>query len=154
MQRTNVRRVIDRRVAPLARSDVRAALARPAGGWVRAVRDALGMSSGDLADRLGVTATAVQKLEASERGGRARLDTLARAADALGCDLVYAFVPRSSLKDIVQRQAHLAADRLLHPVRTTMALEDQAVSPHADGEAVDDLAREGVDRRDLWRVRA
>ncbi|MCF4120547.1 mobile mystery protein A [Antribacter sp. KLBMP9083] len=101
--------------------------ARPAGGWVRAIRSALGMSTTDLARRLGVTPVAVRKLEASERAGTARLDTLARAADAMGCDLVYAFVPRASLEEIVRDQAEKVAAEQLRRVETTMALEDQRV---------------------------
>src|SRR5215217_7999866 len=86
------RSALDRRLADWRRLPAREA--RPHGGWVRAIRDALGMSAADLAERMGVTQSTVARLESSERDGRIQLDTLQRAADALDCDLVYALVPR------------------------------------------------------------
>jgi predicted DNA-binding mobile mystery protein A len=80
-------------------------LARPPRGWVRAVRDALGMSAAALAARLGTTAGAVTRLEQSEAADKIRLDTLRRAADELGCDLVYLLVPRHPLSDVVAERA-------------------------------------------------
>ena len=74
---------------------------RPRGGWVRAVRDALGMNTRQLAQRLGVTHNAVVDLERSEVAGVAKLEALRRADEALDCDLVYALVPRTTLEDTV-----------------------------------------------------
>lgn len=149
--RQMARRQLDRRAAQLR--DVSAeALARPQAGWVRAIRDALGMSSRDLAARLGVTSMAVSKLEASERAGTVGLDTLRRAADALGCDLVYALVPRVPLEEAVRRQAVTVARAELGPVATTMALEDQAVDAPATARLLADRVAELVDSRALWRT--
>src|ERR1700734_1900790 len=72
-------------------------LSRPPRGWVRAVREALGMSAAALATRLGTTAGAVTRLEQSEASAHIGLGTWGRAADALGCDLVYLLVPRRPL---------------------------------------------------------
>jgi predicted DNA-binding mobile mystery protein A len=83
------------------------ALARPPRGWVRAVREALGMSAAALAARLGTTAGAVTRLEQSEASDRIRLETLRRAADALGCDLVYLLIPRSPLTAVGSPGAEL-----------------------------------------------
>src|ERR1700729_4016860 len=80
-------------------------LARPSRGWVRAVREALGMSAAALAARLGTTAGAVTRLEQSEAGDRIGLETLRRAADALECDLVYLLVPRRPLGEVVHERA-------------------------------------------------
>ena len=77
-------------------------LPRPPRGWVRAVRDALSMSAAALAARMGTTAGAVTRLEQSEAADRIRLDTLRRASDALGCDLVYLLVPRRPLTSVVR----------------------------------------------------
>jgi predicted DNA-binding mobile mystery protein A len=126
--------------------------ARPQAGWVRAVRDALGMSTRDLAARLGVTSMAISKLEASERAGAIGLDTLSRAADALGCDVVYALVPRVPLEEQVRRQAEAVARAEFKPVSTTMALEDQSVDPQAAASLVEDRIAELIDSRGLWRI--
>ncbi|GEL96053.1 mobile mystery protein A [Cellulomonas composti] len=144
-----IRRAIDNRVAPLQRDP--SPVARPAGGWVRAVRTALAMSTTDLARRLGVTPVAVRKLEASERAATVRLETLQRAADALGCDLVYAFVPRTSLTEFAEARARDVAAAQVRRVDNTMALEDQRV--HSDDLELlrSERARVLLAGRDLWR---
>jgi predicted DNA-binding mobile mystery protein A len=102
--------------------------ARPRLGWVRAVRDALGMSTRQLAGRMGVSQTSVVKLEQSEMSETVQLATLRRAADALNCDLVYALVPREgSLEQTVLTQARHRANSLVHAVDRSMELEHQAV---------------------------
>jgi predicted DNA-binding mobile mystery protein A len=147
-----IRQSIDRRVAPLREHG--AATARPAGGWVRAIRSALGMSTSDLARRLAITPVAVRKLEQNERAGVARLDTLTRAADAMGCDLVYAFVPRTSLEDIVEERAREVAAAEVHRVDATMALEAQRTSESERARIREEKVRALRASRDLWRERA
>jgi predicted DNA-binding mobile mystery protein A len=123
-------------------------LARPPRGWVRAVREALGMSAAALAARLGTTAGAVTRLEQSEAADRIRLDTLRRAADALGCDLVYLLVPRRPLNAIVRDRARELAHRQVSAVEQTMRLEDQATGRTKEME--DQLASELLERGGLW----
>src|ERR1700733_2316935 len=86
-------------------------LGSPPHGWIRAIREALGMSAAGLAARLGITAGAVTRLEQSEAADRIQLDTLRRAADALGCDLVYLLVPRRPLDVGVSDRAREPARR-------------------------------------------
>jgi predicted DNA-binding mobile mystery protein A len=123
-------------------------LAPPPRGWVRAVREALGMSAAVLAARLGTTAGAVTRLEHSEAAERIRLDTLRRAADALGCDLVYLLVPRRPLGTVVRDRARELARRQVAAVEQTMRLEDQATD--AVSEMEERLTRELLDRGGLW----
>ena len=127
------------------------ALAPPPTGWVRAVRDALGITTRQLAAMIGVSAPTVVDLEASERAGTVQLNTLRRAADSMGCDLVYALVPRSgSLDDVVLARARAVALREMSRVNVTMALEGQAVEPEQLAQAVSELADELRDSRSLW----
>jgi len=123
-------------------------LARPPRGWVRAVREALGMSAAALAARLGTTAGAVTRLEQSEAADRIRLDTLRRAADALGCDLVYLLVPRRPLNAIVRDRARELAHRQVSAVEQTMRLEDQATGRAKEME--DQLISQLLERGGLW----
>ena len=74
-----------------------------------------------------VTGPAIFALERNERAGTIRLDTLDRAARALDCTLVYAFIPNHGLEETLTREAERSARRQLAHVRGTMALEDQAV---------------------------
>ncbi len=108
--------------------------ARPARGWIRAIRDALGMSSRQLATRMGQSQPAVSQLEHSEVDDRITLATLRRAADALECDLVYALVPRTTLDDTVRRRAR------------SLARRDVAVR-RPDDEARSTVARPAAARR-------
>jgi predicted DNA-binding mobile mystery protein A len=94
-------------------------------GWVRAIRDALGMTAADLAARMGVTGPAVRSLEKKETDGGARLSSLRRAAEAMDCTFVYAFVPNTSLQQTVERQAASILEAQMGRVRQTMALEAQ-----------------------------
>lgn len=145
------RRALERRLAPW-RALKPSSTAPPAGGWVRAIRDVLGMSAAELATRMGVTQVAVTKLEASERAGGARLATLTRAANALGCDLVYAFVPRASLEDQIRAQAERVLMRDFEGVANSMRLEDQVVSGDAARDTRDELIAKISSQRGLWNV--
>lgn len=144
------RRQIDARTAAL-RAESLASFAHPQAGWLRAIRDALGMSTRDMAAQLGVTSMAISKLEASERAGTIGLDTLTRAADALGCDVVYALVPRIPLEERVRLRAESVARAELAPVATTMALEDQSVDDVTTQSLVEDRMAELINSRGLWR---
>jgi predicted DNA-binding mobile mystery protein A len=124
-------------------------LARPPRGWVRAVREALGMSAAVLAARLGTTAGAVTRLEQSEAGDRIGLETLRRAADALECDLVYLLVPRRPLSEVVWERARELAHAHTAAVEQTMLLEGE---PTGGTRAMEErVARQLVDRGGLWR---
>ena len=69
-------------------------LIRPGRGWIKAIREALGMTTGQYAKRLGVSQPRVAALERAEADGVVTLKSLRQAAEALDCDFVYALVPR------------------------------------------------------------
>jgi predicted DNA-binding mobile mystery protein A len=124
------------------------AFPRPPHGWVRAIREALGMSAAVLAARMGVTAGAVTRLEQSEAADRIGLDTLRRAADALECDLVYLLVPRRPLTSVVHDRARELAHWQVAAVEQTMRLEDQATGHVKEMEV--DLTEQLLKRGGLW----
>lgn len=101
----------------------------PPRGWIRAIREALGMSGRQFAARLGVSPPRVTALEREELSGGLSIKTLRQAAEALDCVLVYALVPRSSLAETVQRQAEKVAGERLARVSHSMLLEEQQLSP-------------------------
>jgi len=123
---------------------------RPPRGWVRAIRDALGMSSPELAARMGVAQSTVIDLERTETAGTIKLATLERAAGALGCDVVYFLVPRTTLEEAVRVQARAKAARHLGRVAHHSGLEDQEVAADVAADQLDRFAREMIDRRGLW----
>ncbi len=118
--------------------------APPVRGWIKAIREALGMSSEQLAKRLGVKQPSVVELEQSEVKGTMELATLRRVAGALDCTLVYALVPNQPLEVMVRDRARTFVRRRLEAVEHSMLLEDQKVPPTAkDSEArLDELVRE------------
>ena len=95
---------------------------------MRAIREALGMTTGQLAKRLGVQQPRVIELERGEASGKITVQSLERAAEALGCRLVYVLVPEKRLADTIRERASLVAERHLAAVEQTMLLEGQAVT--------------------------
>lgn len=143
----SARKNLDRRLDVFRPAD---RLMPPGKGWIRAIRDAIGMTGMQLALRLGVKPQSVADMERSEATGTIRIDSLRRAAEALDCTLVYALVPNRSLESMVEQRARAIAREALSRVGHTMSLEDQAV---ADGDAearLDDYIRDHVRLRDLW----
>ena len=136
---------LDRRLAGIPRDQ----LSPPPKGWVRAIRQALGMSAADLAGRLGVTEAAVRDLERAEPEGRVTLDRLNRAAEAMNCDLVYALVPKASLAHTVESQARARLARHADAVQRTMELEGQAVE--LDPDVIEYEVQALIDTRRLWK---
>lgn len=130
--------------------------ARPPTGWIRAIRQALGMSATDLAVRMGLSKARVLAIEKSEAVGALNLDTLHRAAEALDCTLVYALIPRKPLDQTVQERALEVAAEHLSAVDHSMRLEDQGVGGQAAQRQLHEVAGDLVRRspRSLWKRRA
>lgn len=101
---------------------------RPRRGWLRAVREATGMSLRQIAEKMRATPQLVASLEKSEANNRITLHSLQAAARAMGCELVYAIVPKSgTLRELVESRVRQEADQQVRAVEHTMMLEDQAV---------------------------
>lgn len=152
MDRRIARRNLDKRLAGLRSGDE---LTRPQKGWVRAIRDAIGMTAAQLAARMKVSQPRIADLEKAEVDGRLTLNSLERAAEAMGCTLVYALVPRRPLEQIVQDRARQIAGKTIARVDHTMRLEGQGVD--ADASEQDDARARLAEKllnnkiRTLWR---
>lgn len=110
----------------------------PAQGWVKAIRDALGMTTTQLAKKLGVTHPRILQIEKDE--SNLSISTLEKTADALGCKLVYALVPKTSLEEMAYNQARKKAIKIMAEVTHNMALEDQ--TPIYDKIELEDVIQE------------
>ncbi len=124
--------------------------ARPSRGWIRAIRDALGMTGAQLATRMGISQPAVAQLERSEADGHIRLDSLRRAADALDCDVVYALVPRTTLEDTVRRRARQVAAREIDAIDASMRLDERGLTATDLQLRVDEYAADLIAGGRLW----
>lgn len=101
---------------------------RPSKGWIHSIRQALGVSSGELARRLGTSRQLPLQLEKGEAEDRITLKSLRATANALDCDLVYALVPRAgSMQALIESRARAEAKARVLGVEHSMALENQAV---------------------------
>lgn len=118
------RKNLDRRLAPL-RSEP---LTVPPSGWIKAVREALGMTTRQLAARMGAARSRVTAIEKAEVTGSTTIKTLREAAEAMNCTFVYAIVPTTTLDDILREQAAKKADAELARHHHTMRLENQAMT--------------------------
>lgn len=131
-ERSELRRRLDERLLAF-RIARKAETADAKGGaetrsWLRAVRQAVGVPVDELAQRLGVSKYEVFRVEKAEGESRIVLATLRRAADALGCDVVYAVTPRGgSLEDLATRQREAwemaRAEAQLEEARRTEGIE-------------------------------
>lgn len=132
------RKNLDKRLGFLRDTD----LTSPKGGWIRAIRDALGMSSRQLASRLGVSQSRITPLERAEAHGSATLKTLREAAEALDCTLVYAFVPNKPLDQIVEDRARSKAYDQIGTISHGMLLENQSMTKVQMNEELERMTRD------------
>ena len=137
-ERATARKQLDKRLNILENVDI---LARPPRGWIKAIREALGMTTAQLGKRLGVSQPRVLGIEKAEVSGGITLDSLERAAHSLECRLVYALVPRKSLEALVEDQARELAKKRLRATSHSMALEDQRVDETDEQEHMERLVQ-------------
>lgn len=118
----------------------KAIIERPTQGWLKTIREFLGMTTTQLAKKINVTQPRVINLEKNEKN--TKISTMERIADALNCDFVYAFVPRENIDDIIYNQAKKKALKILNKVNINMSLENQLTN---SDELVEDLIKDLLD---------
>lgn len=124
----------------------------PSSGWVRAIREALGMTHAQLAKRMGKTQQTIERMQRSEAAGTIQLDTLRQLAEAMGCKLVYAVVPDKPLEEMRRARAEELARKTLARSAHSMKLEAQGAGEVAERRAMERLVANllaGNPRR-LW----
>lgn len=125
----------------------------PVKGWIRAIREALGMSGKQLASRLKVSQPRIPRLEQDELSGVVSLKTMRHAAEAMDCVFIYAIVPRTTLEETVRTQARKVAESRTQRVSHSMLLEAQNLSSEEQRvsieAAIEELVREMP--KDLWK---
>jgi|LauGreDrversion4_2_1035121.scaffolds.fasta_scaffold37870_2 predicted DNA-binding mobile mystery protein A len=143
------RKHLENRLASLRE---RPELARPPRGWIRALRDAYGMTTRQLAARMGKSQSVIVEMEKGEARDSLTLATLRQAAEALDCTLVYALVPNAPIEEQVHKRARQLATQRLSRTSHSMALENQGLDAQAQSQErdrlVDDLLRGPAAR--LW----
>src|SRR3979411_2783992 len=82
-------------------------------GWIKVIREALGMTTAQLAKRLKMKQPSLVEIEQSEAMGAIQMRTLRRAAEALDCTLFSPLVPKKPLETTVRDRARKIARRRL-----------------------------------------
>ena len=116
-------------------------------GWINTVREAIGMTARQLAIRLGVSQPRITKMESNE--DNLKLSTMKKAAEAMNCEFVYYFKPKTTFQNLVEEQAQKKAFEVLRTVNVNMALENQEI---AEEDAVKDFAADLINSkiRQIW----
>ena len=140
----NLWRLLDKKLAGI---DINL-LKKPSQGWIRTLREALGMTSSQLACRMDVSQPRIIYMEKNEQN--LKISTLEKTAAALGCRFVYAFVPVQPIEKTLREKARKKAEEIMHKVNINMALENQQVDVE---ERINDLADEILSGslRMLWK---
>lgn len=126
----------------------------PMRGWIRAIRDAIGMTGEQLARRIGVQKQRIVALEKGEVAGTVTINSMKKAAEAMDCVFVYALVPRDSLEVTVEKQARQYAVKLQGMIQHSMLLEEQGLSVEEAEQGIkantDKFVRDTV--KDMWEL--
>lgn len=126
---------------------------RPRDGWIKEIRESLGMSMVDLASRLGVIKQRVDRIEKDEVQDKLTLDTMNKVAEALGCEFVYAIVPKGSLEERMRVQAALYVDSILKSTQHNMELEKQGLQAKEQDRIKKNLVEEILlkNEKQIWK---
>ena len=124
----------------------------PPKGWIRAIRNTLGMTGEQLGKRLGVNQQRIARLERDEKLGKVTLNTMKSTAEALNCVFVYGIVPKDSLEQTVRNQAEKAAKNRMSRSNQMMRLEKQELSQEEKTNALKYLIEEITETmpKSLW----
>jgi predicted DNA-binding mobile mystery protein A len=143
------RRILDQKLSQYSKINFNL----PKNGWIKAVREALGMTTAQLGERMKVAASNITILENREITKTTSLETMERAAKAMGCKFIYALIPDTTLEEVVQIQARKSARALIQEIHHHMKLEKQRVNAEIEKEQIQDLADEILTKMDsrLWR---
>jgi predicted DNA-binding mobile mystery protein A len=147
--RASARRQLDKRLNLLRDPTI---ITRPPRGWIKAIREALGMTTAQLAQRIGVSQPRVVAIEKAEKNSTITLDSLERAARAMDCRVVYALIPRKPLGDLVEERALIIAGKRLQSMQHSMALEAQSIDKSDEEEQLRRLSEQLVKQAgsNLW----
>ncbi|MBS0272216.1 MAG: mobile mystery protein A [Proteobacteria bacterium] len=96
--------------------------------WISIMRNALKMSTYDLANRIGISQSTIISFEHNEIEGKITLESLQKTAEAMGCEVIYAFIPHDSLNSFIDQQMDSVIQDWIKSVNQTMRLEAQELN--------------------------
>lgn len=108
-------------------SSLRTYFSKPEKGWVREIREALGMTLAKLGERCELATSTIAQVERREVSGNVTVESLRKTAEAMNCEFVYMFVPKTSMEEFVRERAKQKAQSILERAGLHMSLENQEV---------------------------
>jgi predicted DNA-binding mobile mystery protein A len=109
----------------------------PREGWVKTVRQAIDMSTSQLAKRLQITRQSVTEIEQREAEGSITLKTLREVAEVMDLQLFYVLIPKDgTLEMLIERKAKELATEIVMRTSQSMKLENQENSKKRIKEAI------------------
>jgi predicted DNA-binding mobile mystery protein A len=126
----------------------------PKSGWIRIIREALGMSGAQLGARLKLSRNKISILERKEADGTITLNQLEQLAEGLNADIVYAVIPRQSIEEMLDTRSMELAKSRVNMSHQSMFLEAQELSQEKKQDAIKQLADEikGYRGKALWKA--
>jgi predicted DNA-binding mobile mystery protein A len=103
-----------------------ASIETPKHGWIKSIRQAIGMTAAQLGVRLRTSPQSVLALEKREMAGTITLATLEKAAQALDCRVQVLFIPNHGIEETVYQRAMDRARDERNQIVHTMGLEGQS----------------------------
>ena len=107
------------------------------------------MTLKQLAGRTGLSLPSIAQAERNEAAGRTSIATLKKMANAMECEFIYAFVPKTDIDELMKQAARAKAKRTLESADVHMTLEDQRVEQSFQ-ERVELLAMKLMEKGDIW----
>jgi predicted DNA-binding mobile mystery protein A len=117
----------------------------PVKGWIKSVREAIGMTGIQLSKRLKVVPSKITDLEKAEKDGNITINRLKRAAEALDCIFVYAVMPKTSIEDLIKEQARAYIEKHYKRAHHSMQLEGQGIGEHNLKEEIENAVQNILD---------
>lgn len=118
---------------------------RPLKGWIKAIRTTLGMTTAQVAVKVGVSQPRIVKIEQNEPLGELKISTMQKVADGLDMEFFYGFIPKKSLEDLVRKRAVEIAKERMKRVGHSMALENQAIPSQKKEEMLKKIVADLLD---------
>lgn len=124
----------------------------PPTGWIKSIREALGMSTAQMGKKVGIDQSRISRIENAEVRGDVKLSSLMKIAESLDMQFVYAFIPKQSLEDMVQQQAKSIALKRMKRLNNTMRLEEQELPDEQKEKALKDMINKIMidEPKDFW----
>ena len=131
---------VDRKIHQLRKIEE---LSIPSSGWVKAIRQSLGMSLRQLGLKMGITAQSVKEIEERELNETISIRVLKQFSHSLNMKFIYGFIPQDkSLEDMIERRAMEIATSIVSRTSMNMKLEDQENSAERIKKAINEKASE------------